>query len=138
MALLVMIGLAPAQATDNPCFGPTWALSERAALACDFKDASKVAASGIPPGYVGSRTQVSFSLTPLNVGGMRKSILVSNKVVGQADLDTTAAMIGADGGWVDQDGTAHGARNGWTLDLAHEGIHAKAGSLVALLDGQPA
>lgn len=136
MAILAMIGLAPAQAAHDPCLGPSWAVSERVAVACDFKDANAAATNGIPGGYVGSRSKVAFRLAPLH-GVAYKAVLVSDKVVRESDSQTDTALIGSHGGWVDETGTAHGAANSWTLDLTREGIHAKPGSLVALIDGQP-
>lgn len=66
IGLLVFLGLAPQEAVQNPCFGPTWALSESVALACDFHDATGAFTILHEPRYIGRRTHAAFSAHPLS------------------------------------------------------------------------
>ncbi|MDR8877548.1 hypothetical protein [Burkholderia multivorans] len=132
MALLALIGLAPAEATHNPCMGPTWALSAQTALACDFQDANAAASILHRDTYRGERTHTSFIVVRLN-GSIAKAILVSDKVESEADARKDAALIGANGGWVDQSGVAHGTADSWAINIAQTGFPAKQGALVSLV-----
>ncbi|BBA45184.1 hypothetical protein BCO37747_07634 [Burkholderia contaminans] len=131
IGLLVFLGLAPQEAVQNPCFGPTWALSESVALACDFHDATGAFTILHEPRYIGRRTHAAFSAHPLSYG-RGEAILVSDKAVSEADAQKAALEIGASGGWVDQAGVARGAGGSWSVDLSHVGVTAKPGTLVLL------
>ena len=135
MALLAMIGLAPTQAAHDPCLGPAWAVSERMAVVCDFKDASAAAIANPRARYAGSRTGVTFSVASFS-GVRTRLILVSDKAVDLSEAQKVVPMIGANGGWVDASGIAHGAADAWALDTHQPGTQeVKAGALVALLPG---
>lgn len=131
IALLAMIGLAPAQAVHDPCFGPSWAISAQTALVCDFKEASTAAVEGLARGYIGTRTGTKFDVVRLN-GAIVKAVLVSERTVSRKEAQEAAVAIGENGGWVDAAGTAHGTANTWTLNLAPY-VKASPSALVAIL-----
>ncbi|WP_241294355.1 hypothetical protein [Burkholderia stabilis] len=133
MALLILIGLAPAEAAHNLCAGPTWALSAQTALACDFKDANAAVTIVNRDTFRGERTHTSFIVVRLN-GSVAKAILVSDKVESEADARKDAALIGPNGGWIDQSGVAHGAADSWTINIAQTGFPTQQGALVSLVN----
>ena len=129
-ALMIAIGAAPAGARTDNCLMPTWALGQDVAFSCDFKDALAVAHSGAPVGFTGRRThavfrgQVTHTQQPM-------VFVASDRVVPLKDAPLNAALIGAQGGWVDGEGRAHGARDAWTLNLSDAGVSEQtAGTLV--------
>jgi hypothetical protein len=134
MALLAMIGLAPAPAAHNPCLGPTSGLSSGAALACDFSEAEAAARAGILIGYSGPRTHAKFRVVSVpDADGRPVPVLLAERTVSPDEAPDDAALIGASGGWVDEAAAAHGANGSWSMDLSHATFRVKAGTLVSLL-----
>ncbi|MGV7242466.1 hypothetical protein [Caballeronia sp. M23-90] len=134
MALLALIGLAPAQAADNPCLGPTWALSARSAISCDFADASKAATQGDGK-FVGPRSHTSFVITDVSPrSGM--ALVISDRVVSIDDAPEYAREVGAYGGWVNESWQVKSYTGAWNAGLRTWGVSTadvKPGTLVEIV-----
>ena len=124
-SVLIAFGLVPAGAKADPCLMPAWALPGMQAFACDFKD---VLAAGK---YTGRRTGARFHAT-FHDGPNPVLLIESDRVVPLAEAQQDAAMIGAQSGWIDGKGQAHGAYNAWILSAGQIGPQLRAtGTLVA-------
>lgn len=134
MALLALIGLAPAQASHDPCLGPAWAMSARTAVSCDFADASKAATQGAGT-FTGRRTKTAFIITPASPrSGM--SLVISDRVVSTDDAPEYAREIGAYGGWINESSQVKSFTGAWNAELHTWGVSAsdvKPGTLVEIV-----
>ncbi|ANJ76428.1 hypothetical protein PQH03_28965 [Ralstonia insidiosa] len=139
LTLLIALGLAPADARQDPCKAPGWAISSELATACDFDDARTVAELNVPTSYTGSRTQAKFIAsrftdTPFAAETLGDVLLVSDRAVSVSKAPEYVKLMGPAGGWVDAGGTVHGAYDAWTMKLAETRISSQpAGTLVSLV-----
>jgi hypothetical protein len=134
MALLALIGLAPAQASHDPCLGPTWAMSAKDAVSCDFADASRAATHGAGT-YTGRRTKTAFVITPASPrSGM--SLVISDRVVSTDDAPEYAREIGAYGGWINESWQVKSYTGAWNAELRTWGVSTadvRPGTLVEIV-----
>ncbi|HDR9474400.1 hypothetical protein [Burkholderia multivorans] len=134
MALLALIGLAPALAGHDPCLRPAWAMSMSSAVSCDFADASKAATRGAGT-YTGRRTKTAFVITPASPrSGM--SLVISDRVVSTDDAPEYAREIGAYGGWINESLQVKSYTGTWNSELRTWGVSAsdvKPGTVVEIV-----
>lgn len=118
---------------------PSWAVSSKIALSCDFDDAIKQAQAHVPMAYIGTRTHTRFAASRIGTQEPGFALLVSGYVAPIDEAQNFANLLGASGGWVDAKGTVHGAYDAWTGNLADTHFVSQApGTLVSLvMMGQP-
>ena len=139
MALLVFIGLAPAQAAHDPCLGPTWAQSKQMSLACDFDDARTITEVNVPTTVTGQRTRTKFTSTIFTDSAFAAEtlgdvLLVNDQPVLMSDAPKYVQLMGPSGGWVDASGTVHGPYDSWVIKLSDTRIQSlPAGTLVSVV-----
>ncbi|MFM0068975.1 hypothetical protein [Paraburkholderia aspalathi] len=134
MALLALIGIAPAQAIHDPCFGPVWAMSARTAVSCDFADASKAAVQGAG-NFAGRRTHTAFIITPASPRSAL-SLVISDRVVSTDDAPEYARDIGVYGGWINESWQVKSYTGAWNAELHTWGVSrsgVKPGMLVEIV-----
>ncbi|MGE8454450.1 MAG: hypothetical protein ACN6OP_28335 [Pseudomonadales bacterium] len=133
--LLISLGFAPADARQDPCKLPGWAVSAEVAVACDFDDARTRAEATVPMTYIGRRTQIKFTAAKLGApAAPDTALLISDRAVPVNDAPKYTLLLGATGGWVDPSGIGHGALDAWTIKLSESRISTQpAGTLVSLV-----